>query len=494
MKSVTKTKCVAAILRLVMLAAVAAMLGLSGCAAGPDYARPKLPVSIADRYYNQLTSSDSNDIVNLNQWWKGFHDEVTSEIVEDVLKNNYSLKAAAARLVQAQAAFKYSTGLESPDISVSFSRVMSRVDSGTPGSALPDTGVAKTRIYEPKVNVSYVLDLFGKLKRNKQAAWADLLAQKANEQALINSIIATTVKLRINIATIQKQLSIAKANTKSLADTLEIIQRRYEQGLVGPIDVYLGKENLAYARSVEPVLELAQIKAGHSLDVLLGKRPGGSEEFIQTLGELPEFEPVNVGLPAGLLDRRPDIMASEYKLTAASEKIGYSMAQLYPDLTLIADFGWSSQTSNNIFASEAQVYSTIFAVAAPIFNGGKIRANIDAAKAKFDELAADYALVVLTALKEVEDTLVTEQKYRIRLEHVKFRFKQAKSAEDLAQRRYQRGVEKILTVLESQRRRRNAENDLALLKSSIWMARVDLYLSLGGDWQTEENTNESQNK
>jgi outer membrane protein TolC len=250
----------------------------------------------------------------------------------------------------------------------------------------------------------------------------------------------------------------------------------------------LARENLAAAKAVAPAIELSLIRARNGLDVLLGRRPAASGPLPQTLAELPSLEPVNIGIPAALLDRRPDIIAAEMSLRAANERVGVSIAQLYPDLTLTADLGRSADAWSDIWKDETEIYSAVFRLAQPVFRGGQLRAQVDAAKARYAELAADYAAAVLKALQEVEDALIGEQILQERLEFVQLQFDQALAAERLSQQRYLRGLESILVVLESERRRRNAENALAILKGRIWTTRVNLFLALGGDWTAEQTT------
>jgi outer membrane protein TolC len=199
---------------------------------------------------------------------------------------------------------------------------------------------------------------------------------------------------------------------------------------------------------------------------------------------------VPIGLPASLLDRRPDVVAAELSLRAANEQIGVSIAQLYPDLTLTGNVGRSADRWRDIWIDETEIYSAILRLAQPIFKGGQLLVRVDAAKARYAELAANYANTVLVALKEVEDALISEQLLQMQLEHVQVRLTEALAAENLSRQRYQRGVEGILTVLESERRRRIAENELAILKGRIWTTRVNLFLALGGDWDYQEQSEE----
>ncbi len=456
---------------------------LTGCMLGPKYSRPGTAAD-GDPGYIRAGShiEDVNDIERIDNWWEQFGDPTTTVLVRQALENNYDLKASAARVLQAQAALAESRGRLWPDVSYNVGRDRSKrsFSFGTGRFNVMNTTWAQD------ISVVYILDLFGKLRHAERAAWADMLAAEASEQTLVNSIIATVIKARIDIATIHRRLAIARANTESRRDTLESVERRYNKGLVGPVDIRLARENLEASKSVEPGIELSLIMAQNALDVLLGHRPAASESLPQTLPDLPDLEPVSIGLPASLLDRRPDVMASELTLRAANQRIGVSIAQLFPDLTLTASTGRSADEWEDIWTDKTEIYSAIFRLAQPIFKGGQLQARVKAARARYAELAANYAGTVLTAMREVEDALAGDQMLQIQLEHAERRFLEAKAAEQLSKQRYQSGVAGILTVLESERRRRMAEEELTILKGQIWTTRVNLFLALGGDWTDKE--------
>ncbi len=465
-------------------------IAVSGCMVGPDYKRPPTTTDAVSGYiYAGKHSQDVNDINTVGCWWERFGDPTTTQLVKQALENNYDLKASAARVLQAQAALAEAEGSRLPEISAVFNRTMTRTNTFPPGAYSPfgslESEVIKTRTYTPEFSISYVLDLFGKLRRLEQAAWADMLAAKANEQALTNSLIASVINARTNIATLQRQLAITRANTENWIRNLEIIERRYGRGLVGPLDVRLARENLEASKASEATVELSLIKAQNALDVLLGRQPGLSRNLSQTLPELPDLTPVPIGVPAMLLDRRPDVMAAEMALKSSNEKIGVSIAQLFPDLTLTGGIGWKSNKSDDIFVNEAWVYSMVFNAIQPIFKGGQLIAQVDAAKARNAELAADYASTVLNALREVEDALAREQLLQKRLNALQLRFSEAVAAEKLARERYLQGIDQLIIVLETERRRRIAEDALNLVKGEIWNSRTNLFLALGGDWTAD---------
>ncbi|MFH1717719.1 MAG: efflux transporter outer membrane subunit [Planctomycetota bacterium] len=466
------------------------VLLMAGCMVGPKYSKPETAADTNDGYFNAGKHvQDVNDFADAEMWWQRFGDPVTAELVRQMLENNYDLKASAARVLQAQATLAEVHGGRLPDVSYGLNRDRSKMSfnlgalGGGRFSFINET-------WSQNISVGYIVDLFGKLKRAERAAWAQMLAAEANEQALVNSMIATVIQARTDIATLQKRLAIARANTRSRQETLQIVERRYDEGLVGPVDVRLARENLEAAKALEPSIELSLIKAQYALDVLLGHRPGSSERLPQMPSDLPNLGPVPIGLPASLLDRRPDVISAELSLRAANEQIGVSIAQLYPDLALTASYGSSADRWRDIWEHFAETYSALFGLSQPIFQGGRLRAQVDAAKARYQELAANYAGAVLTAMREVEDALVTEKMLQMQLEHTELRFKEAQAAENLSQERYRRGVESILSVLESEQRRRVSEEQLAILKGQMWTTRVNLHLALGGDWSPQSQTEE----
>jgi len=466
---------------------------LSGCMLGPKYSRPETVADSNEPFvHSGSRSQDVNDLEMIDNWWEQFGDPTTTALVCRALENNYDVKAAAARVLQAQAALAESRGRMWPDVSYGLSRDRSKRSMTLGKFSGGERLSIMSTTWSQDISVVYVLDLFGKLKYAERAAWADMLAAEATEQALINSIIATVVKARIDIATIHKRLAIARANTESRTGTLEIVERKYSRGLVKPVEIRLARENLEASKSLEPAIELSLIRAQNALDVLLGRRPAASESLPETLPDLPDLEPVSIGLPASLLDRRPDVRAAELTLRAANERIGVSIAQLYPDLTLSASTGRSADTWEDIWIDETEIYSALFRLAQPIFKGGQLKARVKAAEARYAELAANYAGTVLTAMREVEDALAADQMLQSQLEHAQSRFIEAEAAEQLSKQRYSSGVAGVagfLTVLETQRRLRIAEEQVAILKGQIWTTRVNLFLALGGDWTDKEKPN-----
>lgn len=481
-----------------LLFCLAAVTALGGCNLGPKYSRPETPAVTAESFVNAKSEVlDANAIEQLDRWWERFGDPVTAELVKEALANNYDVKAGAARVLQGQAALAGARGQQYPQFAYDLTRSQSQtyMDFGDVAKAFdPNASGGGFSIgstsWSQGISVSYLVDFWGKLRRSQRAAWAEMLAAQAGQEALINSIIATVIQARINIATLQRQLVIAKANTASRQQTLEITERRHRLGLVGPVDVRLARTNLEATKAQEPSVELSLATAHHALDVLLGRQPGASVHLPETLADLPNLESLPVGVPAALLDRRPDVRSAEFSLRAANERVGASIAQLYPDLTLTGSYGGQGGFWRDIWNHESEAYSIITSLSAPIWQGGQLRAQIKTSKARYEELAADYAGAVLNAMREVEDALMSERSLQRQIEHVQAQVTEASEAERLSRLRYDRGVESLLAVLESERNRRMAEEQLAVLKGQIWTSRVNLHLALGGDWARPDEAEE----
>lgn len=457
-------------------------LGTAGCMLGPDYARPVTPAYGPETYFNAPAGwVDPNNPEYIGRWWESFDDPVIDGLVTQALLSNFDLKAAVARVAEAEAILAQVRGARLPEVSYALDRSRAK----NTFFFLDEPFSSLSTVYSQGFSVSYIADIFGRLRRNEQAAFDELLASANSRQALVHSVIAQVVRTRVAVATQQELLEIAIANIRSRTRTLEIVERRYNQGLVPALDVYLARENLAAVKAAEPVFRSNLIQARNSLNVLLGQRPGFLADVPETLPELPPLDPVPLGVPAALLDRRPDVRAAENRLAAATDRIGASIAALFPDLTLSATWGTTSDSFRGLGFAEAEFYSAVIALAAPIFQGGRLRAAVDVAQARTEQAAAEYAQVVLNAIREVEDALVAQQTLAERVDTLRIQLAEASRAEALALQRYQRGLEQILIVLDTERRRIAAESELAVAKGNLYDARINLYLALGGDWNVE---------
>lgn len=461
--------------------ALAAALLATGCTLGPDPGRPITVVDQADSFANAPAEARpaESPLETVEPWWRSFADPATAELVEQALSANTDLRAAAARVLEARAQLRGSRGAFWPQVSAG-----AGANRTKNSFVLPNVGRVNTfaTTYSTSLDVAYQVDLYGRLRRTNEAAWADLLGQEAARETIVHSVIAEVVRARVQLSTLTRAVDVARATRDSWAETLETTERRYNSGLNGALDVRLARENLASADANRVLAEqrLAQSRLG--LDVLLGRRPGTGEVPEELLTPLPELGPVPLGLPAELLDRRPDLRQAEMRFAAATSRIGVAMASLFPTLSLSGSLGTNSDSLSDLLSSETLIYNLVANLAAPIFNGGQRRAEVEAARARAEQAAAEYAGSILRALREVEDALVRDRAAQQRLAHLDTRAQEARAARKIAESRYRRGVLPLLQLLETERRLRLAENELVAAQGEIWSHRIDLYLALGGDW------------
>lgn len=454
---------------------------LAGCALGPEPQRPDNAAAQAGAFVN---AEGPQALADLTHWWQRFDDPVTDQLVAQALERNNDLLAATARVAEARALLGVATGQRLPQISGGFNRLRQRSTFDFGAGRMN----SRTTTYSLEGMVSWQVDVFGKLRRQQQQAAAELAATQADHLAVRHTVIAETVRLRATIATLQKLLELARSDIDNWQQTRDIISQRYERGIATALDLRLSNENLAASRAAEPEAEYQLAQARHALDVLVGRQPATGEALARTLSDLPPTEAPPVGVPAALLDRRPDLMSTELRTAAATFGVGAAIADLFPDFTISASAGRQASRLYELDDPQSIVWSLLMDASWRVFAGGALRANVDAAKARAKAAAAQYAQAVLNALKEVEDAMVRERTARQQYEQLKRRVAEAKAAEGLAEDRYQRGVESIITVLDTERRRTGAERELLTTQLTVWEARINLILALGGDWVAEPGT------
>ncbi len=463
--------------------AAAGLIFLTGCTLGPDYQRPTTVADEAASYAHSAEAADRR-IDAVDPWWRSFGDPITAQLVRESLNENTDLRAAAARVVAARESLRQTQASKWPSADLSAGANRQKSSFVLPGAGRVNP-ISTT--YTDSLAVAYQTDLFGGLRRQRQAARAEWLAQEAAWETVIHTVISEVVRARVRLNTLDRAFGVARDVRDSWRSTFESIDRRHRLGLVSTLEVRLARENLAAAEATVIARQQQLDQARLALDVLLGRRPGVRRVASAGLEPLPDLAPIPLGLPADLLERRPDVRRAEMQLAAASARIGVALADLFPGLTLTGSAGNSSDRLGDLLSSDTLVYNAVASLVAPIFDGGRRRAAVRAARANADAATADYAGAVLQALREVEDALVRGRALRRQLDFLEQRVDEARAADRSARQRYQRGVADLLSVLETERRWRAAEEALLNARADLWNARIDLHLALGGDWREEDS-------
>ncbi len=456
-------------LRLVTLLPV---LFACGCALGPDYERPD--VSAPSAYEQELDSGET--IANL-QWWELFQDEELQRLITIAVQESQNVAIAAARVEEARARY----GFVRADL---FPRVDGRAGAQRGNLAeqiLPGTGAGIQEGYTLAADLSWEVDIFGKLRRSTQAARSELLATQYGENAVIISLVADVASAYLLLRDLDAQREISMRTQRGRLDSLEIIQARFDKGTVPLLDVNQAEieEVDATVRLVET--ERAIIQTENLISVLLGRSPGRIKRGV-SLEDQPFPPDVPAGLPSELLQRRPDVLAAEQQLAAQTARIGVAKALRWPSLSLTGSLGLASNDISDLLDSDSKIWSVGADFFAPIFNSGKLKRQVEIEVARTEQLLNQYELTVLQSLREVDDALAGIRTYRDESTARRRQVAAARSASDLSWARYNGGVASYLEVLETQRALFRAELESSITYRQQLVSIVQLYKALGGGW------------
>jgi len=415
-------------------------------------------------------------------WWQSIDDALLNTWLEQLLAQNLSLQATAERVIQAQEQVRMSGGALWPN--ASFNAAGTRGFS--PSSSQADSRTYRTDI-NPGLNISWQIDLFGKVRQAVASANYSALASAENHLALQHSLIAELIKRRVEVALLQQELDIQEEIVSSRTQTLSTLSRRYKLGVrgVSVLDIYTSEENVASAHASQSALKQRLGNTFLAVDALLNQTPGTASLSISAWRSFPALSTLAApvpDIPAALLDQRPDIRSDELLAMAANANIGVAIANLYPDLTLSANRGFISTQLDGLLDNNNATGSIAGLLTMRLFEGGRLKAGIRLSESEARERALRYAETVLNAFIEVESALVNERYLREQVESLERAAHFSRRAENQAQERYQRGITPLLQLLDAQRRRQSVERNLLIARQAAWRARVDLHLALGGDW------------
>lgn len=454
-------------------------LALAGCGAlpavGPDYQPPtaELPA--------RWSSGSDAAPADAARWWQRFGDTDLDRLVDRALAGNLDLKLAAARLRQARASRAQTAGAYFPTITGGLSASRSHTASAIQSSS------GRT-LYDAGFDASWEIDLFGGTRRAVEAADADLDARRADAEAARVSLVAEVVQNYIDLRSDQQRLAIARANLATQDETLQIVEWRERAGLANRSEVEQARTNREQTRAGMPDLETAIAGALNRLDVLLGQPPGTLRDELAAARPLPAVGPeVAAGIPADVLRRRPDLVAAERTLAAETARVGQVMAQRFPALSLSAAFGWQAYRLGDLGAAGSGTRSLAGSLAATLFDGGRLRAAVAVQDAVQEQALISYRNSVLTAHEEVENALADHAAARERLAARQAAADAAREAARLSRRLYESGLADFQKVLDTERTRLSAEDNLALAEASRLSSVVKLYKALGGGWTSKEN-------
>ncbi len=464
----------------------------AGCAVGPDYVRPSVPLPQQYRGQAAIEQRQATASADLASWWTGFEDPLLTRFVALVLEQNLDLAQAAARVTQARAGLGAANAalLPSGNVSAQATRAYQSVE--TPLGRVLNSAPGFNRYgntYEADASASWELDLFGGLRRGREAALAEYQASEAGAAATRLAVAAQTADTYIAIRGLQARLEVARHQVETQQKLLSTINLLYGKGLAAELQVRQAEGALAQVRASVPVLEAALDTAMNALDVMLGSSPGTHRAELAEVGKLPVAPRIaDTGSPGELLRRRPDLILAERRLAASNARIGAAVAEYYPKLSLSGLIGSAtSVSSGNLFSDGANQAAGVLGLRWRLFDFGRIDAQIEQAKGQNAEMLAAYRLAALHATEDVENAfsaLVKREEQATVLDQGVDALGRARAASFAA---YQKGVVSLIEVLQADENLLRASDARVQAQTESARAAVAAFKALGGGWQASES-------
>ena len=472
---------------------IALVLLVSGCfAVGPDYSRQEPPVPAQFSALEKgVFRGEPLPGAFLDAWWMVFDDPLLDSLMERLVSRNLDLRIAAARLMQARAQAGVASSAYLPEGGVTGEyRRLRRDEASVVGAAASAAQGREQDFWLAGFDASWEVDVFGSVRRQVEAADADLAASEESLRDALVSLRGELARNYFELRGLQLRIDIARQEVRIRRENVEITGARAKAGFASELDYARAQGELASAEARIPALERSLQAAAYRIGVLLGQEPSGLEAELRTAGALPAAPPdLPVGIPSELLRRRPDIRKAERELAAATARIGVSTAELFPRFSLTGSFGYQASESRLMFRDESNFWAVGPTLRWPILNFRRILSQIDVSKAVREEALARYEKSVLLALEEVENALVAISREKNRSESLAEAVRANGLAVQLAMDRYLAGVQSYLAVTDAQAALYAAEDQLAQSRQAQSLALIVLYKALGGGWREEAREN-----
>ena len=467
--------------RLSLVAGV--LMALAGCTLGKDYVRPAVHSPETWR----VDYEDATETAN-TRWWKQFNDPVLDVLIDTALKENKDVRIAAARVEEFAARVDIFRSGSYPQIGYDGNLSRNRVSREEYGAN--DLLDREYTNYSMAVNLSWELDLWGRIRRATEAARADLLAQEENRRTVILSLVSAVATTYVTLRQLDLQLEVSLATLESRRESLQLFEVKLAGGVVSELEVAQARAEYEQVAATISPLQLQIALTENALSVLLGRNPEtmprgkGLDQL--TLPAIP------AGVPSRLLERRPDIRSAEQSLIAAEARIDVARAQYFPTISLTGLFGYVSDALSELLGSSANTWSVGGSALGPIFTGGRINASVRASEAVQRQALTGYLQTIQTAFREVDDSLVSVQKLREQLLAEGRRVKAYQEYFRLATLRYDEGYASYIDVLDAQRFLFEAELRYVSVQGNVYASLVSTYKAMGGGWVIDAQRNADQ--
>ena len=469
----------------VVSVAVASVL-VTGCiTAGPNYARPEMAPPAA---FRDATEQQPPESLADTPWWQVFQDEALQALIRDSIAHNYDLRVAVARVQEARALARVAKSFLYPDIGVGVSSSVNQISRNSQPPLLseddddrvfPNTAINAT--------MSWELDLFGRIRRDSEAAFARYLSTEEGRRAVLITLVSDVATAYFQLRELDLQREVALRTLALNDQTVDYYRTRLAGGVSNRLELDSAVANRSLTAASVPDIERQVAILENAISVLAGRPPGAVVRG-RTLEEQTPPPGIPVGVPATLLERRPDVLEAEQLLVAANADIGAAKALFYPTISLTGSVGTVSSDLSNLLKGDSVIWSLGAGLFQPLFNAGRIRGNYDAARARFDRALAEYQQTAISAYREVSDSLIAIQKLALVRTEQQAGVVALRDASQLSRERYDIGLSSYLEILVADQQLFERELDLARTRGDQMRALAQLYRALGGGWQPEPPT------
>jgi multidrug efflux system outer membrane protein len=449
---------------------------LGACTLGPDYRRPEVSLPAVFRGLDPLAPGGPGSFGDL-AWWTVFQDQTLQELIRTALTQNYDLRIAVARILDAQAQVVVTRSFQFPSIDGTAQAPYAT----TFGDRPPLFTLENSFLPQGAINLSFELDFWGRWRRATEAARAELLATEEARHVVLSDLVSRVASAYFELRMLDLNLEIAQRTVTVRQDSLRLVRLREEGGVVSRMDVYQAETLVSGALREIPDLERQIEQTENLISVLLGRDPGPIPRGRPLDGQV-SIPPIPAGLPAALLERRPDVRQAEQELVAANARIGVAKSDFFPRIFLLGQIGVTGGVQNSVSFGPMGFFGIGPTLSVPIFNMGRVLAGVDSAEARVQGAVARYQQAVQQAVREVSDGLVGYRKRQAARGEQEALVQVLRNAADLSNVRYDGGVTSYLEVLDNERQLFEAELDLARARRDELVAVVGLYRALGGGW------------
>ncbi len=465
-----------------IIAAFLSFVLLTGCAIGPNYHRPVVNTPAQYRQPVKVTDApDKGSLADVN-FSQLFQDQVITDLVEKALRQSYDLQAAAERVLQSRAQLGITRSQLYPNLTASGGFTAARASSIGQTTFIPPGLNLASSYTNAGINVSWEVDIWGRIRRLTESARAQYFAQEEARHAVLASLVADVITTYLTLRELDLELDISRRERDIGENGLRLTNLRKERGVVTALDVRQAEQILYAATAQIASTERALAETENQLNILLGQNPGDIPRG-KPLIELVNPEKVPAGLPSALLERRPDIRQAEQVLISNNAQIGAAQAEFFPQISLTGLLGVQSRSLGQLFSGPARNQSIAPLGVLPIFNAGQLRNNVRLTEAQQREALANYRRTIQNAFGEVSSALADYEKNREQRGQEELLVKALRDTDRLSSLRYKGGLDSFLQVLDAQRNTFSGELTLAQLRKNELLSIVQLYRALGGGWQ-----------